>query len=251
MKLQKYFSVCGILSRRAAETEIAAGNVTVNGIRAEIGAVIDPENDHVAWNGKPVVPPAERSGYTYIMLNKPIGYVTTMNDDRGRKTVADLLRGVPHRVYPIGRLDMYSEGMLLFTDDGDLANRLMHPSHHCPKEYIVTLKGVLSSEDAKQFTKPMQLDGYRLQPVEASLLRSGFQRSDGTVASQILLTLHEGRNRQIRRMCEQLQFRILRLQRIHIGTLELGDLPCGKWRYLTEQEISYLQSISGKESICL
>ncbi len=251
MRLQKYFSECGLLSRRAAEAEIIAGNVSVNGVRAELGLSITPGLDDIRWNGKPVLPPSGRTGHTYIMLNKPIGYLTTMKDDRGRKTVSDLLHNVNTRVYPVGRLDMYSEGMLLFTDDGELANRMMHPSHDLAKNYVVTIKGILSDSDVERFTKPMTLDGYQLRPVEASLITNDLILPDGVRASRVRITLHEGRNRQIRKMCEQLNFTVIRLQRVQIGELTLEGLPCGHWRHLTESEIQYLlEKLSGDTS-CL
>lgn len=243
IRLQKFFSDRGILSRRAAEAEIAAGSVTVNGFPAEIGMKIDPESDTVVYKGQQLSPVHGQSDRTYIMLNKPIGYVTTMKDEKGRATAADLLHGVGKRVYPIGRLDMYSDGMLLFTDDGELANRMMHPSHHVDKEYRLTIKGTLTEEDAFRYTQPMTLDGYPLRPVEAALLESGTAQPGGQIGSVLSVTLHEGRNRQIRRMSELLGYTVLRLTRVRTGKLQLGDLPIGKWRYLTEDEIRYLKSI--------
>ncbi len=243
IRLQKFFSDSGILSRRAAEAQIMAGAVTVNGITAEPGMKIDPEADTVVYGGRQIAPIRARAGRTYIMLHKPVGYVTTMKDEKGRKTAADLLRGVDRRVYPIGRLDMYSEGLLLFTDDGDLANRLMHPSHHVDKEYTLTLKGILTEEDARRYTLPMTLDGYALRPVEAKLLRSGITLPDGVVCSTLSVTLHEGRNRQIRRMSDLLGYTVVRLRRIRLGKLTLDGLACGKWRFLSEEEIAYLKSI--------
>lgn len=248
IRLQKYLSDCGVLSRRAAEAEIQKGNVTVNGIRAEIGQKIDPESDTVQLNGKTVRRGDGRNDRTYILLNKPIGYVTTMKDEKGRQTAADLLHGVSVRTYPVGRLDMYSEGLLLFTNDGDLTNRLTHPAHHIAKKYIVTIRGALTKADAARFTEPMTLDGYALRPVEASLLTAGERLPDGTVVSTVELTLHEGRNRQIRRMCDILGFKVIRLCRVSIGEIALGNLPRGKWRYLREDEIAYLKNATKSES---
>lgn len=243
IRLQKFFSDQGILSRRAAEAQIEAGNVTVNGHPAQIGMKIDPETDTVVYNGRILSPVHGHADRTYIMLNKPIGYVTTLKDEKGRLTAADLLRDVPTRVYPIGRLDMYSDGLLLFTDDGDLANRIMHPSHHMEKEYILTLKGILTAEDVRRYTEPMTLDGYALRPVEARLLRAGIALPGGHTGTAVSILLREGRNRQIRRMSEQLGYTVLRLTRVRAGKLVLGDLAPGKWRHLTEQEIQYLKSI--------
>lgn len=243
IRLQKFFSDCGILSRRAAEAEILAGKVTVNGKPAELGMKIDPQTDEVCYNGKRIEPRNGSASRTYIMLHKPIGYVTTLSDEKGRKTAADLLSDVGKRVYPIGRLDMYSEGLLLCTDDGDLANRMMHPSHNVEKNYVLTVAGVPTDETLAAFTAPMTLDGYLLRPVEMQVLRTGIPRPDGQITTELKVTLHEGRNRQIRRMCEKVGLKVLRLRRISVGNLELGSLPTGKWRYLTEDEIQYLKSI--------
>lgn len=242
IRLQKYLSDCGVLSRRAAEAEIQKGTVTVNGIRAEIGQKIDPAKDTVRFGGQVIRPKDGHTGRTYILLNKPIGYVTTMKDEKGRQVAADLLHGVTERVYPVGRLDMYSEGMLLFTNDGDLTNRLTHPAHHIPKKYAVTIRGTLTLTDVARFCQPMTLDGYALRPVEAVLLTSGDRLPDGTEVSTVELTLHEGRNRQIRRMCDILGFRVVRLCRISIGDIRLGNLPRGKWRHLTKEEVRYLKT---------
>ena len=248
IRLQKYLSDCGVLSRRAAEAEIHKGNITVNGIRAEIGQKIDPASDTVRWRGQMIRPRDQQSERTYILLHKPIGYVTTMKDEKGRQTASELLHGVPGRVYPVGRLDMYSEGMLLFTDDGDLTNRLTHPAHHIAKKYMVTIRGALTKADAARFAEPMTLDGYVLRPVEACLISSGETMPDGTVVSTVELILHEGRNRQIRRMCDLLGFKVVRLCRVAIGEITLGDLPRGKWRHLTPEEIAYLKNATKSES---
>lgn len=245
IRLQKYLSDCGVLSRRAAEAEIQKGTITVNGIRAEIGQKVDPAQDTVVFNGQVIRQTSGHAGRTYILLNKPIGYVTTMKDEKGRQVAADLLHGVTERVYPVGRLDMYSEGMLLFTNDGDLTNRLTHPAHHIPKKYVVTIRGALTAADVARFHEPMTLDGYALRPVEAVLLTSGECLPDGTAVSTIHLTLHEGRNRQIRRMCDILGFKVVRLCRVSIGDIHLGDLPRGKWRHLTKEEIAYLKKATG------
>jgi len=243
IRLQKFFSDQGILSRRAAEAQIEAGAVSVNGVRAHLGMKIDPETDTVIFNGRQIAPVHGHTARTYIMLHKPVGYVTTLHDEKGRMTAAELLHGVQNRVYPIGRLDMYSDGLLLFTDDGMLANRLMHPSHSFEKEYILTVKGTLTEEDAHRYTLPMTLDGYPLRPVECRLLHSGFTMPDGLVCSSLSVILREGRNRQIRRMSENLGYTVVRLTRIRMGKLTLENLPCGKWRYLTDDEIQYLKTV--------
>ena len=231
MRLQKFFSDCGVLSRRAAEAEIAAGKVKVNGAVAQIGDSIDPEVDIVEYKGKRIRPRVSEKR-RYIMLNKPRGYVTTMQDEKGRPTVADLTASVGTRVYPVGRLDMDSEGLLLLTDDGEFANQLTHPKHEIPKIYHVTLSKVLTKEEIAALRAPMELDGYRLQPVTVKKL----------APDTIQMNLFEGRNRQIRRMCEAAGLKVIRLQRIAIGDLGLGDLPLGRWRELTADEINYLTS---------
>ena len=235
MRLQKFFSDCGVLSRRAAEAEIAAGKVKVNGIVAQIGDSIDPETDIVEYKGKRIRPRASEKRH-YIILNKPRGYVTTMQDEKGRPTVANLTSGVGTRVYPVGRLDMDSEGLLLLTDDGEFANQLTHPRHEIPKIYHVTLSKVLTKEELAALRAPMELDGYRLQPVTVKKL----------APDTIQMNLFEGRNRQIRRMCESAGLKVLRLQRIAIGDLSLGDLPLGKWRELTPNEVQYLTASNKK-----
>ena len=231
MRLQKFFSDCGVLSRRAAEAEIASGKVKVNGAVAQIGDSIDPEVDIVEYKGKRIRPRVSEKRH-YIMLNKPRGYVTTMQDEKGRPTVANLTAGVGTRVYPVGRLDMDSEGLLLLTDDGEFANQLTHPKHEIPKIYHVTLSKVLTKEEIATLRAPMELDGYRLQPVTVKKL----------APDTIQMNLFEGRNRQIRRMCEAAGLKVIRLQRIAIGDLGLGDLPLGRWRELTPNEVDYLTS---------
>ena len=231
MRLQKFFSDCGVLSRRAAEAEIAAGKVKVNGVIAQIGDSIDPEVDIVEYNGKRIRPRTSEKRH-YIMLNKPRGYVTTMQDEKGRPTVANLTANVGTRVYPVGRLDMDSEGLLLLTDDGEFANQLTHPRHEIPKIYHVTLSKVLTKEEIAALRAPMELDGYRLQPVTVKKL----------APDTIQMNLFEGRNRQIRRMCEAVGLKVIRLQRVSIGDLGLGNLPLGKWRELTPEEINYLKN---------
>ncbi|MDD6094883.1 MAG: pseudouridine synthase [Clostridia bacterium] len=239
IRLQKFFTDCGVMSRRACEKEIEAGNILVNGKAAFLGDKIDPDADEVIWNGKTIR--YTRKDFTYIMLNKPMGYVTTMSDEKGRKTAAELVSGVGVRVFPVGRLDMYSEGLLIFTDDGELANKLTHPSGNLSKEYSVKIKGLLTEDDINALRTPMELDGYRLRPVEAALVSSGTDR-DGCDYSILHITLYEGRNRQIRRMCEKCGLTVMRLRRISECGISLGTLPPGKWRKLSENEINTLKN---------
>jgi len=236
MRLQKFFSDCGVLSRRAAEVEIAAGRVKVNGAVAHVGDSVDPEIDVVEYKGRRVLP-RKALPYRYIMLNKPRGYVTTAKDEKGRPTVTHLTRAVGTRIYPVGRLDMDSEGLLLLTDDGELTNRLTHPRHEIPKIYHVTLSHPVSEEQLEVLRAPMTLDGYVLLPVTVNRL------SDDTLQ----MHLYEGRNRQIRRMCEAVGLRVSRLRRVAIGDLTLGDLPVGRWRELSSDEVAYLKGTTEKK----
>lgn len=233
-RLQKYFTDCGVMSRRAAEAEILAGNVTVNGRVAVIGEKITPGVDEVAYLGKPIRAKAKKE-YTYVMLNKPRGYVTSMSDPQGRKCVTELLTGLHTRVYPVGRLDMISEGCLILTDDGDLANKLTHPRHAIPKHYRVKVGGAVTEEQLSALNGEMEIDGYRLRPSEVEI-------TDVTETGTVLrFTLHEGRNRQIRKMCQAVGLDVRRLNRVSVGEVSLNRLPVGKWRYLTEAEIAYLK----------
>ena len=235
VKLQKFFTDCGILSRRAAEAEIESGRVKVNGEVATLGTRIDPQNDTVEYCGK-VIRPVKRDKIC-IMLNKPRGFVTTMSDEKGRPTVATLTADVGRRVYPVGRLDMDSDGLLLLTDDGELANKLTHPRHNIPKIYEVTVSGKVSDAQLFHLRSSMVIDGYEILPV-----RTTVKKCDEKYNKTILqMDLYEGRNRQIRKMCDTVGLKITRLQRIAIGELKLGDLKEGKWRLLTEKEIAYLK----------
>ena len=225
-RLQKILSDRGIASRRRAEELIRGGLVAVNGQIASLGDSADPDTDEITLAGKPI--PAAR-GYIYLMLNKPRGYVTTMSDEKGRPTAASLVADCGQRVYPIGRLDMDSEGLLLFTNDGSFANRAMHPSHEIQKTYQVWVSG-FSQVGFQRLQEPVVLDGYRIKPPKLKLLSYKNDRAE------LEITIHEGRNRQIRRMCQMAGMQVTRLKRIREGYLELGSLPLGKWRYLTEEE---------------
>lgn len=233
IKLQKYFSDCGVMSRRAAEEVIKKGLVRVNGEIAELGQRIIPNSDLVEYKGRRILPSdTER---VYILLNKPRGYVTTLSDEKGRKTVTDLIKEVKARVYPVGRLDMDSDGLLLLTNDGDLTNRLTHPRHEIPKIYHVTVSGTVGDAKLTSLSSPMVIDGYEILPVKTRILATS---KDSTTLE---MTLFEGRNRQIRRMCEANDLKITRLCRVALGDIPLGALEAGKWRYLTPEEISYLK----------
>lgn len=229
-RLQKILSGRGVASRRAAEKMITDGRITVNGRIALLGEGADPEIDEILVDGRPLPSVSEN---VYIILNKPRGYVTTVSDDRGRKTVMELVQDCPARVYPVGRLDMDSEGLLLMTNDGDFANALMHPKHNVNKTYEVWVTGYHNASLAL-LARPITLDGYTIRKPEVKLLWE-----DGGKA-KLLVTIHEGRNRQIRRMCEAANMQVTRLRRISEGFVQLGNLPLGKWRHLTKEEIAKL-----------
>lgn len=238
IRIQKYIADCGVMSRRSVEREIEAGNIKVNGEYAVIGQKIDPRRDIVTYKGKKIIDNIHHK--TYVMLNKPKGYVTTLSDEKDRKCIKELISGVKERVYPIGRLDMNSEGLLLLTNDGDLTNILTHPKHDVAKVYLVRVKGTLDNKILNKLNQPMDIDGYTIKPVKVVKIR------DNETSTLLSFELHEGRNRQIRKMCESCELSVLSLKRISEGKLLLGDLPTGKWRYLTRDEVKYLTSI-GKE----
>ena len=230
-RLQKILSARGVCSRRKAEELIQAGRVRCNGTVAALGDTADPDVDEILVDGKPLPTPKE---YVYIMLNKPRGYVTTLSDEKGRPNAAQLI-DCGTRVYPIGRLDMDSEGLLLFTNDGDFANRLMHPRHEVDKTYRVLVEG-FTEANLEKLKKPIELDGYVIRTPGVKLLRT---RDRGQ--AQLLVTIHEGRNRQVRRMCAAAGMNVLRLQRISEGKVKLGNLEPGKWRHLTPAELAELK----------
>ena len=232
-RLQKILASRGICSRRKAEEFLNAGRVSVNGNLAALGESADPDIDEILLDGKPLPSASE---YVYILLNKPRGFVTTLSDEKGRKNAAQLVADCGVRVYPVGRLDMDSEGLLLFTNDGDFANSLMHPKHEVNKTYRVVVDGY-TPETLERLKLPVTLDGYTIRKPEVKLARP--PRADGR--AEILVTIHEGRNRQVRRMCAMAGMTVLRLVRIAEGKLTLGDLPKGKWRYLTAEEVRALK----------
>lgn len=239
IKIQKYFTDCGIMSRRAAENEIKLGRVKINGSPAQIGQRINPETDTVSYMGKEIKLKND-TAKRYIMLNKPRGFVTSMSDEKGRQTVADLVADVGVRVYPVGRLDMDSDGMLIMTSDGELANILTHPRHEIPKIYEVTVSGKVTNDVLLALGSEMMIDGYKIMPVKSELL---FENGGLSV---LRMTLFEGRNRQIRKMCDAVGLKIKRLSRVAIGEIKLGTLKIGAWRNLSPTEIEYLKS-GGKQ----
>lgn len=236
IRLQKYLSMCAVASRRKAEELIAQGKVKVNGKVAQIGDKISPKHDTVTVSGRKIV--GSRKHY-YIMLHKPRGYITTMDDEMGRKCVAELVRDVGARVYPVGRLDKDSEGLLLMTNDGEFANHMTHPSKHIPKTYRVTVRPDVTEDMLTAFATGMEIDGRITAPADAHII----EKQDNRVVMEIVL--YEGRNRQIRKMCESLGLEVASLKRTSMGSLKLGMLPPGKWRELKEDEVHKLMVSSG------
>lgn len=232
-RLQKIIAQAGLCSRRTAESWIAAGRVTVNGRKAALGDQADPARERICVDGKPLGRKEEKR---YLMLYKPRGYVTTLHDERGRKDVSLLMRNCGCRVYPVGRLDYDSEGLLLLTNDGAVAQRLTHPSHEVDKTYLVTVRGDLAR--VPRLSAPMDIDGYTIRPAQVEVL------SEGGGQARLRITIHEGRNRQIRKMCEQCGLEVRRLKRIAVGAIELDRaLAPGAWRELRAEEVEYLRGV--------
>lgn len=242
MRLQKYMADCGVASRRKCEEYIAAGRVTVNGsVVTEMGVQVE-ETDDVWFDGKPIAPEKRRQ---YIMLNKPQGVVTTLSDPQGRKTVRDLITDIPERIYPVGRLDYDTEGLLLLTNDGELMQNITHPSKEVEKLYVVRVRGVLTEQALGRLESGVTLDdGHRTSPAKVTLLPD-----DPAHMGQKNLTIavHEGHNRLVRRMFQAVGTQVVYLRRERIGTLNLGHLKVGTWRHLSEKEVEYLRQLGGHE----
>ena len=234
-RLQKLISAAGLMSRRAAEEYINSGRVSVNGVTAKLGDKADADRDAVLVDGKPLIIETEKK---YVMLNKPKGYVTTMKDEQGRKCVTELVRDAASRLYPVGRLDMYSEGLLIMTNDGDFANLLMHPSHNFTKTYRTWVQGDDVGQAVEYLREPIVLDDCEVCAVDVDIEQVF---AHGAI---LLITISEGRNRQVRRMCEYCGLKVTKLVRISEGPLELDGLAEGRWRYLTADEI---QSVRGRD----
>ena len=231
MRLQKYLASCGVASRRKCEELILNGKIEVNGSTVfELGTKVNPDKDEVKYNGKVVKLEDEK---IYILLNKPIGYVTTAKEQFGRDMVLDLVK-VNKRIVPVGRLDMYTSGVLILTNDGDFVNKLTHPSHEIDKTYNVTLKGIVSKEEIEKLQNGVEIDdGYVTKPAKVKILKIDEEKK----ISRIQITIHEGKNRQVRKMCEAVGKRVLALHRCKIGTLDVKDLKLGEWRYLSKREV--------------
>ena len=230
-RIQKILSARGVASRRKAEEMIEAGRVCCNGQLCRLGDTADPQLDTITVDGQPL---RQEDPHIYIMLHKPRGYVTTLSDEKGRKTVTELTADCGVRVYPVGRLDMDSEGLLLLTNDGEFANQLMHPKHEVEKCYRVLVKGY-SPQGLEALSRPVTLDGYTIRKPDVSFIRSDADKA------LLQVIIHEGRNRQVRRMCQMAGMEVCRLIRIREGSVSLGALPLGKWRNLTPEEIASLR----------
>ena len=238
MRLQQYMAACGVASRRASEKFIVEGRITVNGRIAELGQCIEPGADHIAFDGRPLATEFK----VYILLNKPRGIVTSAKDTHHRKTVLDCIHGVNARLFPVGRLDMDVEGALILTNDGDLAYKLMHPKFEVEKVYLAWVRGAVSSETVRRLEKGVHLDDGMTAPAKAAIL------SSGRGATLLQLTIHEGRNREVKRMCEKVGHPVLELKRAAIGPLQINGLKPGEWRHLKGEELDRLLKLGDKKS---
>ena len=246
MRLEKYIATSGIASRRAVKKAIREGRVTVNGRQITIpGHPIDIETDKIEFEGRHVEPLTER---LYLMLHKPAGYLTTRHDERGRPTVMDLLSDLPNSIYPVGRLDLETEGLLLFTNDGKFANRLLHPSHQVQKTYLVWVDGTPSQNALESLRGGVKISSGKTAPAKIKKLRTTSRNADrlrrnkgGQTKTKLRVIIHEGKKRQVRRMFKAVGHRVIRLKRTRIGSLTLGTLPQGQYRFLTPTEVADLQ----------
>lgn len=233
IRLQKYLANCGVASRRKCEEYILQEKVKVNGkIITELGIKINPEKDVIQFENKLI---KENNKHIYILLNKPIGYVTTADDQFGRDTVLDLVK-VKERVVPVGRLDMYTSGALILTNDGDFVYKVTHPKHEIEKTYTVTVKGLIQSDEVDQLRRGVKIEDYTTKPAKVKILKTDIEKN----ISRLEITIHEGKNRQVRKMCEAIGKKVLALHRSKIGNLGVKDIELGKWRYLNLQEIQQL-----------
>lgn len=235
IRLQKYLADCGIASRRKAEELILQGKIKVNGkIITELGTKIIQNQDKIEFENKEVKP---QNDYVYILLNKPIGYVTTVKDQFNRDSVLDLVK-TNKRLVPVGRLDMYTSGALILTNDGDFVYQVTHPKHEIDKTYTVTIKGIVQKEEVEQLKKGVKIEDYITKPAKVKILKIDEEKGQ----SRLEITIHEGKNRQVRKMCETIGHKVLALHRSKIAGIGVKDLPLGKWRYLTEDEINTIKN---------
>ena len=232
-RLQKYLAQCGVASRRKCEELILQGRVQVNGVTVtELGTKINPEKDKIKFDGKDI---KQAQKLVYILLNKPIGYVTTADDQFGRDTVLDLVK-VKERIVPVGRLDMYTSGALILTNDGDFVYQVTHPKHEIEKTYTVTIKGIVQNSEVEQLRNGIKIDDYITKPARVKILKTDTEKD----ISRLEITIHEGKNRQVRRMCESVGRRVIALHRSKIGNIGVKDIELGKWRYLTANEVQQI-----------
>ena len=232
-RLQKYLANCGVASRRKCEEYIKQGKIKVNGeIVTELGTKINPEEDIIEFENKTI---KQNSKNIYILLNKPIGYVTTADDQFGRDTVLDLVK-VRERIVPVGRLDMYTSGALILTNDGDFVYKVTHPKHEIEKTYTVTVKGIVQNSEVEQLRQGVKIEEYTTKPAKVKILKTDTEKE----ISRLEITIHEGKNRQVRKMCEAVGRKVLALHRSKIGNIGVKDLELGKWRYLNSKEVEQL-----------
>ena len=232
-RLQKYLAQCGVASRRKCEELILQGRVQVNGVTVtELGTKINPEKDKIKFDGKDI---KQAQKLVYILLNKPIGYVTTADDQFGRDTVLDLVK-VKERIVPVGRLDMYTSGALILTNDGDFVYQVTHPKHEIEKTYTVTIKGIVQNSEVEQLRNGIKIDDYITKPARVKILKTDTEKG----ISRLEITIHEGKNRQVRKMCEAVGRKVLALHRKKIGGIGVKDIELGKWRYLTANEVQQI-----------
>ena len=237
MRINKYIALCGVASRRKAEELILAGRVTVNDeVMTELSYKVDEENDIVKVDDKLI---KEENKLVYILLNKPEGYITTVKDQFDRPSVLDLVSDIKERVYPIGRLDYETSGLLLLTNDGDLTYKLTHPKHEVDKTYVARVKGKLTKEEIERFKTGLKIEDYTTAPAKLKVIKYDEQRD----SSLLEIKIHEGKNRQVRKMCKAINHPVLRLRRRAMGKIKIGDCEIGKYRYLTEDEIKYLKNL--------
>lgn len=237
VRLQKYLAECGISSRRKCEEYIEQGKVEVNGkIVTELGTKINPQKDEVKFEGKEV---KGNNKFVYILLNKPIGYVTTTEEQFGRDKVLDLVK-VKERVVPVGRLDMYTSGALILTNDGDFVYKVTHPKHEITKTYTVTIKGIIKSEEVEQLRKGVNIEGYITKPAKVKILKTDVEKD----ISRLEIIIHEGKNRQVRKMCEAISKKVIALHRSKIGNISVKEIELGKWRYLRKEEVNAILGVS-------
>ena len=231
IRLQKFLAEAGIASRRKAEELITSGKIKVNDkIETKLGTKVNPDKDKIEYNGKNIK--IEKDNI-YILLNKPIGYVTTVKDQFNRDSVLDLVK-VKQRIVPVGRLDMYTSGAIILTNDGDFVYKVTHPKHEIEKTYTATIKGIIQKEDVEKLKKGVKIEDYTTRPAKVKILKTDKEKN----LSRLEIIIHEGKNRQVRKMCEAIGYKVLALHRTKIGAISVKDLPLGKWKYLNKEQIN-------------